>query len=232
MYATTKPAALKASWAPGRNAYGEQYSRMAAASPGNDWQHRSIGRQCRRCRQSLACGIRRAGSMSTCAKQWYASIKSDRWAHCVLNYPNVRREDVGLLPHPNPMYREVIPNIKAIFWQGSNWLNQLPNINKQLQAMEKLEVGRVHGFDHHSVRGLGRCVAADCDPLRATRCGASLVQGALLHPSPESDRADWENPKPTCRCLPNCRIGWVARCSPDKFNPRADRSYFQDPCGC
>ncbi|MEZ5866106.1 MAG: hypothetical protein R3D25_19280 [Geminicoccaceae bacterium] len=30
------------------------------------------------------------------ANIWYASIKSDRWAHCVLNYPNLRREEVGL----------------------------------------------------------------------------------------------------------------------------------------
>jgi anaerobic dimethyl sulfoxide reductase subunit A len=28
------------------------------------------------------------------ANIWYAAIKSDRWAHCVLNYPNVKREEL------------------------------------------------------------------------------------------------------------------------------------------
>jgi anaerobic dimethyl sulfoxide reductase subunit A len=28
------------------------------------------------------------------------SIKSDRWAHCVLNYPNVKREEIGCWPRP------------------------------------------------------------------------------------------------------------------------------------
>jgi anaerobic dimethyl sulfoxide reductase subunit A len=32
------------------------------------------------------------------ANLWWGSIKSDRWAHCVLNYPNVKREEIGLWP--------------------------------------------------------------------------------------------------------------------------------------
>ena len=33
-----------------------------------------------------------------------------------------------------------IPNIKAIFWHGSDWFNQLTNINKEIQAIKKLEL--------------------------------------------------------------------------------------------
>ncbi len=138
MYATTKPAALKASWSPGRNAYGEQYSRMAAAlqamtgnigilggsaeGVGKGWHAESV-----------------AGPHDKWANVWYAGIKSDLWAHCVLNYPNVHRADIGLWPRQDEL-EGVIPNIKAIFWQGSDWLNQLTNINKQLQAIQRLEL--------------------------------------------------------------------------------------------
>ena len=138
MYATTKPAALKASWAPGRAAYGEQYNRMAAAlqamtgnigilggsaeGVGKGWHAESV-----------------AYPYDENANIWYASIKSDRWAHCVLNYPNVKREEVGLWPRTDKL-DGVIPNIKAIWWHGSDWFNQLTNINKEIEAIKKLEL--------------------------------------------------------------------------------------------
>lgn len=138
MYATTKPAALKACWAPGRNAYGEQYSRMAAALQAMTGNIGVLG--------GCAEGVGKSWHAQAVAypydeyaNVWFASIKSDRWAHCVLNYPNVRREEVGLWPRSD-QFEGVIPNIKGIFWQGSDWFNQLTNINKERQAMEKMEL--------------------------------------------------------------------------------------------
>ncbi len=138
MYATTKPAALKASWAPGRNAYGEQYNRMAAALQAMTGNIGKLG--------GCAEGIGKAWHAEAVAypydqyaNVWFGSIKSDRWAHCVLNYPNVKREEIGLWPRSD-QYDGVIPNIKGIFWQGSDWFNQLTNINKEIQAVNKLEL--------------------------------------------------------------------------------------------
>lgn len=139
MYATTKPAALKASWAPGRNSYGEQYNRMAAALQAMTGNIGILG--------GCAEGVGKAWHPESIAypydknaNLWWASIKSDRWAHCVLNYPNVKREEVGLWPHPDPKVNGTIPNIKGIFWQGSDWFNQLTNINKEIEAIRKLEL--------------------------------------------------------------------------------------------
>jgi anaerobic dimethyl sulfoxide reductase subunit A len=138
MYATTKPAALKASWSPGRNAYGEQYNRMAAALQAMTGNIGKLG--------GCAEGVGKAWHAEAVAYPydqfaniWFASIKSDRWAHCVLNYPNVRREEVGLWPRQDQT-DGVIPNIRGIFWQGSDWLNQLTNINKQIAAIKKLDL--------------------------------------------------------------------------------------------
>ncbi len=138
MYATTKPAALKASWAPGRNAYGEQYNRMAAAVQAMTGNIGVLG--------GSAEGVGKAFHSEAVAypydefaNVWYASIKSDRWAHCVINYPNVKREEIGCWPRSDNL-DGVIPNIRAIFWQGSDWFNQLTNINKQIEAIKKLDL--------------------------------------------------------------------------------------------
>ncbi len=137
MYATTKPAALKASWAPGRAAFGEQYNRMAAALQAMTGNIGVLGG----CAEGVGKGWHPesvAYPYDQNANIWYASIKSDRWAHIVLNYPNVTRVEAGLWPRSDNL-DGVIPNIRGIFWQGSDWLNQLTNINKEIEAIRKLE---------------------------------------------------------------------------------------------
>lgn len=138
MYATTKPAALKASWAPGRASYGEQYNRMAAAVQAMTGNIGILGG----CAEGVGKGWHAeavAYPYDEYANVWWASIKSDRWAHCVLNYPNLKREEIGCWPRDDELDGK-IPNIKAIFWHGSDWFNQLTNVNKEIQAIKKLEL--------------------------------------------------------------------------------------------
>jgi anaerobic dimethyl sulfoxide reductase subunit A len=100
------------------------------------------------------------------ANIWFGSIKSDRWAHCVLNYPNVKREEIGLWPRDDELDGK-IPNIKGIFWQGSDWFNQLTNINKEIEADQEAGTGGVHGRHHHALGPVGRRAAAGRHALRA-----------------------------------------------------------------
>ena len=137
MYATTKPAALKASWSPGRAAFGEQYARMANALQAMTGNIGILGG----CAEGVGKGWHPeavAYPYDQYSNVWYASIKSDRWAHVVLNYPNVLREEAGLWPRGDNL-DGVVPNIRGIFWQGSDWLNQLTNINKEIEAIRKLD---------------------------------------------------------------------------------------------
>jgi anaerobic dimethyl sulfoxide reductase subunit A len=138
LYATTKPAALKASWAPGRASYGEQYSRMAATLQAMTGNIGVLGG----CSEGIGKAWRPEGvayPYDEFANVWYASIKSDRWAHCVLNYPDVKREEIGCWPRDDALDGR-IPDIHAIFWQGSDWFNQLTNINKEIAAIRKLDL--------------------------------------------------------------------------------------------
>ena len=137
LYARTKPAALKASWAPGRNAYGEQYNRMAAAVQAMTGNIGILGGSAEGVGKSFHTEAV-AYPYDEWANVWWGSIKSDRWAHCVLNYPNVKREEVGLWPRSDELDGK-IPNIRAIWWHGSDWFNQLTNINKEIEAVKKLD---------------------------------------------------------------------------------------------
>ncbi len=138
MYARTKPAALKACWGPGRNIYGEQYNRMASALQAMTGNIGILGG----CAEGVGKGWHAEGTAypyDEYSNIWHASIKSDRWAHIVNNYPNVTREEAGLWPRQDKL-DGVVPNIRAIFWQGSNWLNQLTNIGKEIEAIQKLDL--------------------------------------------------------------------------------------------
>ena len=138
MYATTKPAALKACWGPGRNSYGEQYNRMANALQAMTGNIGMLG--------GCAEGVGKAWHAEGTAYPyddksniWFASIKSDRWCRIVNNYPHVSREEAGLWPRDDEL-DGVVPNIRGLFWQGSDWFNQLTNINEEIDAIKKLDL--------------------------------------------------------------------------------------------
>jgi len=138
MYARTKPAALKACWGPGRAAYGEQFNRMAAALQAMTGNIGVLGG----CAEGVGKGWHAeavAYPYDQYSNIWFSSIKSDRWAYIVNNYPDVSREEAGLWPRDDHL-DGVVPNIRGIFWQGSDWLNQLTNINEMVKAIKKLDL--------------------------------------------------------------------------------------------
>jgi anaerobic dimethyl sulfoxide reductase subunit A len=138
MYATTKPAALKTCWGPGRNDYGEQFNRMGAALQAMTGNIGILGG----CAEGVGKAWHAEGSAypyDGFSNIWFGSIKSDRWAYLVNNYPDVKREEIGLWPRDDD-WDGVIPNIRGIFWQGSDWLNQLTNINEEIKAIKKLDL--------------------------------------------------------------------------------------------
>ena len=138
MYATTKPAALKTCWGPGRNDYGEQFNRMGAALQAMTGNIGILGG----CAEGVGKAWHAEGSAypyDGFSNIWFGSIKSDRWAYLVNNYPDVKREEIGLWPRDDE-WDGVIPNIRGIFWQGSDWLNQLTNINEEIKAIKKLDL--------------------------------------------------------------------------------------------
>ncbi|HHB11872.1 MAG TPA: molybdopterin oxidoreductase, partial [Chromatiales bacterium] len=148
--------------------------------------------------------------------------------HIVLNYPNVTREEAGLWPR-NDQLDGVIPNIKGIFWQGSDWFNQLTNINKELAAIKKLEL----------------CVCMDSTITPTGAFAADYLLPIATHFERHDVALPWykghyyiHRPKviePLGESKTDFQVftELAYRIGGDVFgkayNPKADRSYFQNP---
>lgn len=230
MYATTKPAALKASWAPGRAAYGEQYARMANALQAMTGNIGKLGG----CAEGVGKGWHPeaiAYPYDENANIWWASIKSDRWAHIVINYPNVSREEAGLWPRSDN-FDGVLPNIRGIFWQGSDWFNQLTNINKEIEAIRKLD-------SYGEGESLLVCLDATITP---TGIWADYLLPSATHFERHDVALPWykghyyiHRPKviePLGESKTDFQIftelAYRLGFGP-AYNPKADRNYFNDP---
>ena len=154
------------------------------------------------------------------ANVWFASIKSDRWAHCVLNYPNVKREEIGCWPRDDELDGK-IPNIRGIFWQGSDWFNQLTNINKEIEAIKKLELRGVHGLDHHAVRASGpMCCCPIATHFERHDVALPWYKGHYYIHRPKVIEPHGRSRRPTSRCSPSSPTR--ARASARRYNPRAN----------
>jgi len=223
MYATTKPAALKACWGPGRNAFGEQFNRMGAALQAMTGNIGMLGG----CAEGVGKSWHAEGvahPYDEFSNIWFASIKSDRWGHIINNYPNVSREEAGLYPRDDNL-DGVVPNIRGIFWQGSDWLNQLTNINAELEAIQKLDL--VVCMDQTiTPSGLYADVLLPiCTHFERHDVGLPWYKGHYYIHRPKVIEKLGES-KTDFQVFTEMayRLGFG-----EKYNPKADRSYWTNP---
>jgi len=155
---------------------------------------------------------------------WFASIKSDRWAHIINNYPNVTREEAGLYPRDDNL-DGVVPNIRGIFWQGSDWLNQLTNINADLEAIQKLDL--VVCMDQTiTPSGLYADILLPiCTHFERHDVGLPWYKGHYYIHRPKVIEKLGES-KTDFQVFTEMayRLGFG-----EKYNPKADRSYWTNP---
>lgn len=160
-YATTKPAALIAGYAPGRTAYGEQYHRAAAtlsAMTGNVGIHggSACGRERAlvysfgpglpegknpiqgipsvKERDSHTPGLPVAGGVTMGADSLDTALRNQYNPHRCDVWDTILKGKAGGYP----------TDIKFLWIAPSNMLNQFLNINKGVQALNKLEFILVH----------------------------------------------------------------------------------------